>query len=178
MQSIGPTAARHHATCVFINDIYLPFLHHVFDIAIVDRVSAEQLRNSVNLFGNFGETLLRFHFLLFAVFGSFLSILTIQIGVFHRQIRQHEGIGIIGAKRHAALLGEIRLLLAFVDPVEEFFLNPKKFWLVEIGVHLRVCLIKHLPPFLRLLNTKQQLVLGITHLHLQQLKRGFALLFI
>ena len=65
MQTIGPTAARHHAPSILVDDIDLTLLHHVFFIALIQTECAEQLTDAVDALAG----------LLEARFGDLLGLL-------------------------------------------------------------------------------------------------------
>ena len=49
VEPVGPAATRHHATGVFVDDHDFAFLHDVFDVALVERICTEQLRDGVDV---------------------------------------------------------------------------------------------------------------------------------
>ena len=52
VQAVGPAPARHDAAGVFIDDDDLAVLHDVFDVALVERVGAEELGDGVDVLGD------------------------------------------------------------------------------------------------------------------------------
>ena len=77
----------------------------------------------------------------------------------------------------AADLGQVGLVLALVDHVEEVFLQVVELILVEVAVQLGLHPIEELPPLRVFHEPEEQLVLRVAHLHLHKLSyRQVALL--
>ncbi len=100
-----------------------------------------------------------------------------EIAKFRRQIGKHEGVGIIRAKIISAGQREISLVLTFVDDVIELFFQTIHFVFVEVAVHLRLGLVEQFAPAGSFHQTKQLLVLRMTHFNLQHAPRTILLFF-
>jgi len=105
------------------------------DVALVDRVGAEELRDGVNFLGDLGELFLRGGALGLLLLGAEAG-LALEIGESRGEVGQREGLGIVGAEELAADLGEVCLMLALVDCVVELLLEVEELGLLEVGVEL------------------------------------------
>ena len=171
MESVGPTATGHDTAGVFIDDHDLTFLDDVFDVALVEGIGAEELGNGVNLLGDFGVVVLRGEFLSFALFGGRGGVF-LDVGKFRSEVGQDERVGVVGAELLAADFGEVGLMLALVDDVEEVFLEAVELFFVEVGIEVGLDLIEELAPVGRLEEAEKLLVVGVAHFHLQHLAGG------
>jgi hypothetical protein len=52
VQAVGPAAAGHDAAGVLVHDDDLALLHDILDVAFVDRIGAQQLRQRVDILGD------------------------------------------------------------------------------------------------------------------------------
>ena len=171
MQSVRPAATGHDAARVFIDDHDLALLDDVFDVAFVERIGAQELRDGVDVLRNGGVAILRGELLLFALFrgngGGFLNVA--ELG---REIGQHEGIRVVGTQLRATELREVSLVLALVDDVEELFLQLVELVFVEVGIEIGLGLVEELPPRAIFHQAEELFVLRVTHFHLQHLLSG------
>ena len=86
-----------------------------------------------------------------------------------RQVRHHERVRIVGPQVLAADLGQVGLVLALVDDVEEVLLQVVHLVLVQVGVELRLHLVEQLAPLGVLHQPQEKLVLRVAHLDLDEL---------
>ena len=142
MQTIAPAASGHEPTRVLVNDDDFVFLHDVFHVELVKRISLEQLRDRVNLLRLCLEIRLQFCFRLqtFARVGFRARINVVQQ---RRQIRQHKCVRVFRADKIAAFLGQIRLVTFFVNRKQQFLLLAVKINFLLIFVQLKFGAVHH-----------------------------------
>ena len=177
MEAVGPAAARHDAAGVLVDDHHLALLDDVLDVLLVERVGAQELGDGVDVLGDLGVAGLGGEFLLLALLRGVVRVL-VEVAELGGEVGQDERVGVVGPQRLAADLGEVGLVLALVDDVEEVLLEPVELVLVQVGVHLRLGLVEELAPLGRLHEAEQQLVLRVAHLHLQELAGGELLIVV
>ena len=140
MKTIRPATAGHDASSVLVDYVDLAVLHDVFFVALVEAVGTEQLTDAVDaLAGLLKKSLGLVLGLLFGLRGK--VVLLVDLDKLGGEVGQHESIGIVRAHQSAPPLGEVGLLLLFVDYVVEFFFERVAALFVEVAVHLEVKLV-------------------------------------
>ena len=175
VQPVGPTAARHDAAGVLVNDHDLALLDDVFDVFLVERIGAQELGNGVDLLGNLGVTGLGGELLGFALLR--VDRFFFEIGELGGEVGEDKRVGVVGAELFATDLGQVGLMLALVDDVEQVFFDAVKFGLVEIGVEVGLNFVEELAVVGRLEEAEELLVVGSAHFHLKHLARGLVAVF-
>ena len=171
VQPVGPAAARHDAAGVLVDNDDLAVLHDVFDVSLVKRIGAEQLRQRMDVLGH------HLVFLLGLALGGLLLLgglggLLLDVDEGGREVRQHERIGVVGTELLPAHLGEVGLVVLLIDDKEQLLLPLVELLLVEVGVHLDIRLVEELAPLRVFLEAEQQFVLRHAQLDLEHLHRG------
>ena len=133
VESIAPAAAGHFAAGMFVDDDDLVVLHDVMDIALVEAVGLEQLGDGVDGLGAFLEDGLELGLLLHALASVGIPG-GVDLMIERGQIRQHEGVGILGRNERAPLFGEVGLMRFLLDGEEHLLLLGVEFLLGRIGM--------------------------------------------
>ena len=171
MESVGPAAARHDAAGVFIDDHDLALGDDVFDVFFVEGVGAEELGDGVDFLGDLGVVVLGLGLDLFLLLGGEIGA-AFEFAELGGEVGEDEGVGIVGAETGAALFGEVGLMLALVDGVEEFFLETVEFRLLEVAVHVGLGFVEELAPLGVLHEAEELLVLRVGDLDLKEFDGG------
>ena len=172
VQAVRPAATRHDAAGVFVNDQDLAVgRDDVFDVALIEGVGPQELRDGVTFFRDIGVALLGNQLALLALLGGHRRGL-VEIAELGREIRQHERIRIVGPQAGAANLREVGLMLALVDDEQQLLLEPVNLLFVQVGVQLRLHLVEPLAPLPVLQQPQELLVLRVAHLDLEHLAGG------
>jgi len=176
VEPVGPATTRHHTAGVFVDDHDLAFLDDVLDVAFVQGVGAQQLRDGVDVLGDDGVVVLRFELPGLALLGRKRGVL-VEVGKLGGEVGQDEGVGIVRTQPGAADFAEVGLVLALVDDKEELLLDLVELVLVEVGVHLRLDLVEELAPLGVFHEAQEELVFRVPHFDLEELE-GTAAFFV
>ena len=174
MQPLTPAAARHGTSGELIHDEHLPFLHHVIDVLVVQRVRAQQLMDDVQPLAFRG--VFAFDGIpLFEALGRAELVVLVQLSDGRGNVGQHEGVAIVRREPIQPLLGEMHRMSLLVQHEQQVILEVPELLLAGRQFPIREVIEFHalhqLLDALLLQRLHEPLVLGPTHLRLVQLQR-------
>jgi len=132
VEAVGPAAAFHDAAGVLVDDLHLALVDDVLLVLLVKRVGLQELADGVDVLGDLRVRGLGLRAEFGAAFGGERRVV-VELDVAAREVGQHERVGLAGAERVAAELGEVGLVVAFADGEVEAFLEVEAAVLFDFG---------------------------------------------
>ena len=112
--------------------------------------------------------------LLLGFFGIAQRRIVLDIGKLGEQIREHECVRVVGLEKVAPLLGEIGVVLAFLDREEEFFLEVDKRGLsIRVFVEFELSLVDEFAQVGILHHARKSLVARLAEFQFEHYAPGF-----
>ena len=159
VQAVRPAPSLHDASGVLVDDLHLAVLDHVLLVGLVERVGLEQLADGVDLLRDADVGGLGLGAQLGATFGRQGGV-AVQLDKARREVGQHEGVEVAGAQRVASHLGEVGLVVAFVDREVEALLEVEAAVLLDFGGQHALVTLEQLHQPAVLLEAEQAGVAG------------------
>ncbi len=132
VETIGVAPSRQDAAGEFIDDHHLAVLQHVLDVLFVERVSAQELVDSVDLFGSLGVNPVVFIGPLLALLGGEFGV-AVEFGQEGGEVRDFEQTLFFLGELLVAEVGEGDGVLAFVDVIIQAVIDLVQLLVAHVG---------------------------------------------
>ena len=141
VQPITPTPAWHQSSSVFIHNHNLGILDHILFVLFIQAIGTKKLGNRMNTLAlNLKFTLRSFSFPSLIILRDF--IVPVNLDIEGSQIRNYKPFRIIGANQSPSLLGQISLLVFFINYKMKVFFKVISSFFVVIRIHIQIELLK------------------------------------
>ena len=168
VESIAPAAAGHFAAGEGIDDDHFVFLDDIFDILFVEAVGFDELGDVVDAL-TLGITMLLAGGFFLQLLGSGERGVILNVGELGEEIRQHEGVRVIGIQIGAAYFREVGLVGALFDGEVEFLLERDEgCFALGVFVKFQLRLVHELAHFGILEVAEEGLAAGLAELELEK----------